>query len=236
MKTTYNTGNTSNNTSGLPFFGKFGIILGVLVVVLAYFAYKTFGATTTDISLDTNSSYDNGLVLHWTFDTTNFDMGQTSAEVRDTSGQGRHGNAIYGEFLVVGAPSTTITTKTGTSVWRVPVDWDNTNNWIVAIGGGGGGSVDFGGGGGGAYAYSSDLSMTPSDITVSVGAGGASDDHVNGGGNTWFNDRHFPRKLRVGRGRGLRWGAGRRYLGNRCFGRRIEHRADHIFRRRRRRR
>lgn len=87
---------------------------------------------------------------------------------------------------------------TGTTSWTVPSDFNNSNNTIECLGGGATGSAcvdgSNGGVGGGAAAYSkiTNLVLTlGTNITVSIGAGGAGFNQAsyagNAGGDSWFN-------------------------------------------------
>jgi hypothetical protein len=82
------------------------------------------GATThINTTIETNSDLRNGLVGHWTFDGK--DMGPN---VRDRSGQGNHGNAIYG------ASGNTSTTTAPGRIGQA-LDFDNTDDYVDITGG-----------------------------------------------------------------------------------------------------
>jgi len=64
--------------------------------------------------------------------------------------------------ITVVAGTKTIFLESGTS-WECPLDWNNSNNYIIGIGAGGGGGYGSsgwgaGGGGGGAFAIKSNVS------------------------------------------------------------------------------
>lgn len=68
---------------------------GLLALVFVYFILTALGGTIVGKTLKTNPDLEDGLVLHWTFDGPDMDWTQTQAEVRDRSGQGNHGNAMF---------------------------------------------------------------------------------------------------------------------------------------------
>jgi hypothetical protein len=98
-----------------------------------------------------------------------------------------------GVVTILFAPTpSTIYLESGTS-WKVPSDWNNSNNKIEVIGGGGGGAngasgaggVGGGGGGGGGYSSVTNVSLIrDSQITILIGSGGSLGQN---GGSTYFN-------------------------------------------------
>lgn len=93
-------------------------------------------------------------------------------------GGGGGGNRYGGE----GAPGVIVITYNGgtatKTTWKVPTDWNNSNNSIEVIGGGGSSwsaaqGAGIGGGGGGAYSKSVNQTLTPGGtVTYALGAGG----------------------------------------------------------------
>lgn len=101
----------------------------------------------------------------------------------------------------------TYLTDANVTSWRVPNDWNNSNNTIEVIGGGGAGgggrtaggngSTGFGAGGGGGGAYSKivNLHLTPgTNVTYAIGVGGTggigtgtNTGKGGDGGDTYFN-------------------------------------------------
>lgn len=86
-------------------------------------------------------------------------------------------------------------TSASTQTFNVPADWNNSSNFVEAIGGGAGGgsnSVAFSaGGGGGAYTKATNVSLTPSGTTsfqIGLAATGGDGNGGNGtsGVDTWF--------------------------------------------------
>src|SRR3989344_3675218 len=81
----------------------------------------------------------------------------------------------------------------GANCWRVPTNWNSSNNSIEVIGAGGrgnhNGDTGAGGSGGGAYAKISNLSLTPgASVSYSIGAGTSGTATDN---DTWFNGATF---------------------------------------------
>jgi hypothetical protein len=75
----------------------------VAVGILGLLQSGVFGDTTIGVTLTSNPDLKRGLVGHWTFDGSDIDISQTSAEVRDSSGQGNHGD-LQGN-VSAGAPT-----------------------------------------------------------------------------------------------------------------------------------
>jgi hypothetical protein len=178
------------------FLQKLGIVLVVaLLIGGAFTIFRASGGTIANLTLGTQPSLEEGLLLHWTMDGTDFDGSLGSAEVRDRSGNGKHGDAIFpSPGGGGGVASTTILTDTNRTSWTIPTDWNDADNWILAIGGGGGGgSIGTGGAGGGgaAYAFSDNLAAANigglgNTVTIGIGTGGPQDTGT-AGGDSWFN-------------------------------------------------
>jgi hypothetical protein len=56
--------------------------------------YKLGATTKISTTVNTQPTLEDGLVGHWTFDGPDVDLSQVTAEARDSSGQGNHGNWI----------------------------------------------------------------------------------------------------------------------------------------------
>lgn len=81
--------------------------------------------------------------------------------------------------------------------WEVPIDWNDSDNYIECYGGGASGASGAfcAGGGGGAYALRRNLSLkVGTTVNYQVGAGGAQSSWSSigtAGGNTWFNGTNY---------------------------------------------
>jgi hypothetical protein len=81
--------------SGFSTVQKFFIVVSVVVVIGGvYFGFSVLGGTQVGLTLRSQQVLEDGLLLHWTFDGKDMDYSQTSAEVRDSSGQGNHGDLL----------------------------------------------------------------------------------------------------------------------------------------------
>ncbi len=92
-----NTVNDTDTFAKRPVTPGFVILFFALVLLpfVLYYAYQWSKAgTTINTTITTNDDLENGLVLHYTFDGPDIDWTSASAEVRDQSGSGNHGNAI----------------------------------------------------------------------------------------------------------------------------------------------
>jgi hypothetical protein len=77
-------------------FQKLAIVLVVVAIAGAVFVvFRVSGGTTANITLATQEALEDGLVAHWTMDGEDFDGSQATAEVRDRSGNGNHGNVVF---------------------------------------------------------------------------------------------------------------------------------------------
>jgi hypothetical protein len=73
---------------------KFVSVVAVLLLLGGiYAAFAVRGDTTIGVTITTNPDLNRGLVGHWTFDGPDVDWSSTTAEVKDTSGQGNDGDA-----------------------------------------------------------------------------------------------------------------------------------------------
>jgi hypothetical protein len=69
------------------------VVLALLVVAGIWFFTRGEAATEINLTLTTNPDLESGLVGHWTFDGPDVDWASTTAEIKDRSGNGYHGNA-----------------------------------------------------------------------------------------------------------------------------------------------
>lgn len=172
---------------------KWGIIAATILVVVGYFGFQAFGETILGVALTSNPALENGLVLHWTFDSSDVDPSTITAEIRDTSSGGNHGNSVFPPNHASSSTSTASTviflTGTGTSTWTVPADWTDSAT-IEVIGGGGAGrtgtTAGSGGGAGGGYSKLVGVTgLSPGgSVQYVVGAGGTATGDT--GDNTHF--------------------------------------------------
>jgi hypothetical protein len=81
--------------SGFSTVQKFIIVAFVVSGIgAAYFGFRALGETQVGLTLRSQQVLEDGLLLHWTFDGKDMDFSQASAEVRDSSGQGNHGDLL----------------------------------------------------------------------------------------------------------------------------------------------
>jgi hypothetical protein len=66
--------------------------IAITLCLCALFLGRVSGDTQIALTLSAQSSLEEGLVGHWTFDGANLDLTQVTAEVRDSSGNNRNGN------------------------------------------------------------------------------------------------------------------------------------------------
>jgi len=66
-----------------------GII--VLPIIFAVFYFSALGETIFNITLRSQDTLEQNLLVHWTMDGKDFDGSLTTGQIRDTSGQGHHG-------------------------------------------------------------------------------------------------------------------------------------------------
>ena len=83
--------------TGFSSVQKLLIVFGVLLTAVAvWYFLQSRADTTIGQTLTSNTSLETGLVGHWTFDGQDVDWGSTTAEIKDRSGNGYHGNATGG--------------------------------------------------------------------------------------------------------------------------------------------
>src|SRR3989344_8751523 len=66
--------------------------IGVFLVSTLYFSWDTLSATVINRLITSRINLNDGLVGHWTFDGPDMLWSSSTAEARDRSGQGNHGN------------------------------------------------------------------------------------------------------------------------------------------------
>lgn len=149
-------------------------------------ALEVRGGTIANITLSSEPSLSNGLLLHWPMDGGRV----LYSTVNDLSGNSRNGTRAatsFGTSTVASAPKVASTTVFITDItatrWVVPDDFSNANI-IEAIGGGGAGDTNTGntgnaGGGGGGYSKALNVSVAilPAGSTtmLQIGTGGDTD-------------------------------------------------------------
>ena len=79
-------------------------VLSVLLVGVGYFFYSSRAGTEIALTLTTNPDLERGLVGHWTFDGNDVDWSNTSAEIRDRSGNDVQGDVFEGDVDVTPGP------------------------------------------------------------------------------------------------------------------------------------
>ena len=67
-------------------------ILLALFISTLYFSWDTLSATLINQTITSRPTLETGLVGHWTFDGGDMLLSSSTAEVRDRSGQGNHGD------------------------------------------------------------------------------------------------------------------------------------------------
>ena len=69
-----------------------GITVLIAVFAFLYFFSGVFGDTRLGVTIRSNPDLNNGLVGHWTFDSTSMDVSSSTKEVYDVSGNENHGD------------------------------------------------------------------------------------------------------------------------------------------------
>ena len=88
--------------------------IAVLIIVAGFFTYSALGGTAINVTINTGSDLEDGLVGHWTFD------GKDMIDVvADISGQGTDG-------YIIGQTSTT----TAIGIMGQTLDCDGVNDYI----------------------------------------------------------------------------------------------------------
>ena len=68
------------------------VLFIAMLVALGYFVWDVRGQTQINVTITTNPDLERGLVAHWTFDGKDMDLGSTTAEVLDRTGNGNTGD------------------------------------------------------------------------------------------------------------------------------------------------
>jgi hypothetical protein len=110
------------------------VVLFALTVGGAFAIFRVSGGTLANLTLSTQPSLEQGLLLHWTFDGNDFDTAQAAAEVRDRSGQGRQGdyvNGVGGGGGVVPESTTTTELTDASFVFNMPATRPDGDLYIL---------------------------------------------------------------------------------------------------------